>query len=86
MSSLCRTGISGDIVGTVIDATGAVVAGLPLFLQVEESGSVQTVITGTTGRFDLPWNGGIVPKRGEPSPDAFRQKVTEADGTPRKCE
>src|ERR1700722_9751858 len=46
--------ISGDIVGTVTDPTGAEVAGASVVLTSEETGSVQTVTTSTTGSFRFP--------------------------------
>jgi hypothetical protein len=49
-----QTIISGDIVGTVTDPTGAAVAGATVVLTSEESGSVQTVTTSTTGSFRFP--------------------------------
>ena len=49
-----QTIISGDIVGTVTDPTGAAVARATVILTSDESGSVQTAMTSTTGSFRFP--------------------------------
>lgn len=49
-----QTIISGDIAGTVTDPTDAAVAGATVTLTSGESGSVQTVVTNTTGVFRFP--------------------------------
>jgi hypothetical protein len=53
-SASAQTIISGDIVGTVTDPTGAAVAGTTVILTSAESGSVQNGITNSTGGFRFP--------------------------------
>jgi len=49
-----QTIISGDIVGTVTDPSGAAVSGAAVTLTSVESGNVQTVTTETSGSFRFP--------------------------------
>lgn len=51
---LMAQAVSGTILGSVQDTTGAAIAGAPVTISSSETGVARTVITNTNGEYDVP--------------------------------